>query len=222
LIVAFDLEGTLIDAELFPVLGERLGNKAQLDDITNRAMNGEIDFTSSLHQRVGLIKGLSISEAQRIAGSLSLSRGAEETVSGVKRLGGIPIIITGGFDILAKRAAYLLGIEYVCCNKFNIEEGIITGIDQPIITGKGKAEKLLGLASWLGISPEHCVSVGDRANDIEMMRATGLSIAYNGRPRVREIAKVSVEGGDLRRILPIIEEFASTRLERGYLVNQIL
>jgi len=222
LIVAFDLEGTLIDAELFPVLGERLGNKAQLDDITNRAMNGEIDFTSSLHQRVGLIKGLSISEAQRIAGSLSLSRGAEETVSGVKRLGGIPIIITGGFDILAKRAAYLLGIEYVCCNKFNIEEGIITGIDQPIITGKGKAEKLLGLASWLGISPEHCVSVGDGANDIEMMRATGLSIAYNGRPRVREIAKVSVEGGDLRRILPIIEEFASTRLERGYLVNQIL
>ncbi|MCB2172124.1 phosphoserine phosphatase SerB [archaeon] len=222
MIVAFDLEGTLIDAELFPVLGERLGNKAQLDDITNRAMNGEIDFTSSLYQRVGLIKGLSISEAQRIAGSLSLSRGAEETVSGVKRLGGIPIIITGGFDILAKRAAYLLGIEYVCCNKFNIEEGIITGIDQPIITGKGKAEKLLGLASWLGISPEHCVSVGDGANDIEMMRATGLSIAYNGRPRVREIAKVSVEGGDLRRILPIIEEFASTRLERGYLVNQIL
>jgi len=222
LIVAFDLEGTLIDAELFPALGEKLGNKAQLDDITNRAMNGEIDFTSSLQQRVGLIKGLSISEAQQIAGSLSLSRGAEETVSGVKRLGGIPIIVTGGFDILAHRAAYLLGIEYVCCNGFKLQDGYITGIQNPIITGKSKAEKLLGLARWLGVNPNQCVSVGDGANDIEMMKATGLSIAYNGRQKVKETAKKSVEAGDLRRILPIIEEFASTISEQGYLVNQIL
>jgi len=222
LIVAFDLEGTLIDAELFPALGEKLGNKAQLDDITNRAMNGEIDFASSLQQRVGLIKGLSISEAQQIAGSLSLSRGAEETVSGVKRLGGIPIIVTGGFDILANRAAYLLGIEYVCCNGFKLQDGYITGIQNPIITGKSKAEKLLGLARWLGVNPNQCVSVGDGANDIEMMKATGLSIAYNGRQKVKETAKKSVEAGDLRRILPIIEEFASTISEQGYLVNQIL
>ena len=222
MIVAFDLEGTLIDAELFPALGEKLGNKAQLDDITNRAMNGEIDFTSSLQQRVGLIKGLSISEAQQIAGSLSLSRGAEETVSGVKRLGGIPIIVTGGFDILAHRAAYLLGIEYVCCNGFKLQDGYITGIQNPIITGKSKAEKLLGLARWLGVNPDQCVSVGDGANDIEMMKATGLSIAYNGRQKVKETAKKSVEAGDLRRILPIIEEFASTISEQGYLVNQIL
>ena len=222
MIVAFDLEGTLIDVELFPALGEKLGNKAQLDDITNRAMNGEIDFTSSLQQRVGLIKGLSISEAQQIAGSLSLSRGAEETVSGVKRLGGIPIIVTGGFDILAHRAAYLLGIEYVCCNGFKLQDGYITGIQNPIITGKSKAEKLLGLARWLGVNPNQCVSVGDGANDIEMMKATGLSIAYNGRQKVKETAKKSVEAGDLRRILPIIEEFTSTISEQGYLVNQIL
>ena len=222
MIVAFDLEGTLIDAELFPALGEKLGNKAQLDDITNRAMNGEIDFASSLQQRVGLIKGLSISEAQQIAGSLSLSRGAEETVSGVKRLGGIPIIVTGGFDILANRAAYLLGIEYVCCNGFKLQDGYITGIQNPIITGKSKAEKLLGLARWLGVNPNQCVSVGDGANDIEMMKATGLSIAYNGRQKVKETAKKSVEAGDLRRILPIIEEFTSTISEQGYLVNQIL
>ena len=222
MIVAFDLEGTLIDAELFPALGEKLGNKAQLDDITNRAMNGEIDFTSSLQQRVGLIKGLSISEAQQIGGCLSLSRGAEETVSGVKRLGGIPIIVTGGFDILAHRAAYLLGIEYVCCNGFKLQDGYITGIQNPIITGKSKAEKLLGLARWLGVNPDQCVSVGDGANDIEMMKATGLSIAYNGRQKVKETAKKSVEAGDLRRILPIIEEFASTISEQGYLVNQIL
>ena len=221
MIVAFDLEGTLIDAELFPALGEKLGNKAQLDDITNRAMNGEIDFTASLRTRVGLIEGLSISEAQRIAGSLSLSRGAEETITGVKRMGGVPIIVTGGFDILAHRAAYLLGIDYVCCNRFQVTDGAIKGVREPIITGKSKAEKLLGLASWLGVNPSRCVSIGDGANDIEMMKATGLSIAYNGRRLVREVAKKNVDG-DLRKVLPIIEEFAAMdQPDQGYLVNQI-
>ncbi len=221
MIVAFDLEGTLIDAELFPALGEKLGNRAQLDDITDKAMKGEIDFSSSLQQRVELIHGLSISEAQRIAGSLSLSCGAEETITGVKRFRGVPIIITGGFDILAHRAAYLLGIEYVCCNRFQVTDGAITGIREPIITGAGKAEKLLGLASWLGVNPSKCVSIGDGANDIEMMRATGLSIAYNGRRLVCETAKKSVQG-DLRRVLPIIEEFAAQdQPDQGYLVNHI-
>jgi phosphoserine phosphatase len=222
LIVAFDLEGTLIDAELFPALGEKLGNRAQLDDITDRAMKGELDFASSLIQRVGLIRGMSLKTAETVAMGLSLSRGAEETVSGVKRMGGVPIIVTGGFDILAHRAAYLLGIEYVCCNRFKIENGSITGIEDPIITGKGKAEKLLGLTSWLGINPNHCVSVGDGANDIEMMKATGLSIAYNGREKVKKAAKVSVEGGDLRRILPLIEEFIKGDAhEKRLLVNPI-
>ena len=216
MIVAFDLEGTLIDAELFPALGEQVGRRAELDDITDKAMRGEIDFTSSLQKRVELIHGLSISTAQKVAESLSLSRGAEETVSGVKRMGGVPIIVSGGFDILAYRAAYLLGIEYVCCNKFKVTNGAITGVQEPIVTGRGKAEKLLGLASWLGVNPMDCVSVGDGANDIEMMNATGLSIAYNGRQRVCEAAKKSVQGNDLRRILPIIEEF-----HREKQVNQI-
>lgn len=221
MIVAFDLEGTLIDAELFPALGEKLGNKAMLDDITDRAMRGELDFASSLQQRVGLISGMSLKTAEAVAIGLSLSPGAEETVSKVKRMGGVPIIVTGGFDILAHRAAYLLGIEYVCCNRFKIEDGYITGVEAPIITGRGKAEKLLGLASWLGINPHRCVSVGDGANDIDMMRATGMSIAYNGREKVREAAKVSVEGGDLRRILPVIEEFITESPEKGLLVNPI-
>jgi phosphoserine phosphatase len=156
-----------------------------------------------------------------VAESFSLSHGAEETISRVKRLGATPIIITGGFDILADRVAYLLGVEYVCSNRFKVKDGCITGVIDPVVTAKGKAEKLLGLASWLGINPARCVVVGDGANDIQMMKAAGLSIAYNGRERVRRAANVSVNGKDLRRVLPYIEEFA-VKAEHELLVSQIV
>jgi phosphoserine phosphatase len=222
LIVAFDLEGTLVDGELFPALGEYAGNKPILDDITDKAMRGELDYRTSLEQRINVIRGMSIETVREVAESLSLSKGAEETISRVKRMGGIPIIVTGGFDVLAERVAYLLGIEYFCCNRFKTENGHITGLQEPLITGAGKAEKLLGLASWLGINPRNCIAIGDGANDIQMMKSTGLSIAYNGREKVRETAKVSVNGNDLRLILPHIEEFV-TRVshESELIIKQI-
>ncbi len=222
MIVAFDLEGTLVDAELFPALGEYAGNKPILDDITDKAMRGELDYRTSLEQRIEQIRGMNIKTVREVAESLSLSKGAEETVSTIKRISGTPIIVTGGFDVLAERVAYLLGIEYFCCNRFKTENGRITGVLEPVITGMGKAEKLLGLASWLGVNPRHCIAVGDGANDIEMMKATGLSIAYNGREKVRETATVSVNGKDLRLILPYIEEFAAKASRVSELViNQI-
>jgi phosphoserine phosphatase len=221
LIVAFDLEGTLVDAELFPALGECTGRKPALDDITDRAMRGELDFRASLDMRIRLIRDISIETVRMVAESLPLSHGAEETISRVKRLGVTPIIITGGFDILADRVAYLLGVEYVCSNRFKVENGCITGVIEPLVTARGKAEKLLGLASWLGISPSHCVAVGDGANDIQMMKASGLSIAFNGREKIRQAANISVTGKDLRKVLPYIEEFAENT-QRELLVSQIV
>jgi phosphoserine phosphatase len=221
LIVAFDLEGTLVDAELFPALGKCIGKKPALEDITNRAMRGELDFTTSLDMRMELVQGMSLDTVRRVSESLSLSKGAKETVYEIKRIGGIPIIITGGFDILANRVARLLGIEYVCCNRFKIEENCVTGIMEPMVTGKGKAEKLLGLTSWLGIKPSNCVAVGDGANDIDMMKATGLSIAFNGRRRVCDAATVSIKERDLRLILSYIEKFADRgNAKRKALVTQ--
>jgi phosphoserine phosphatase len=223
LIVAFDLEGTLVDAELFPALGLRNGRKPALDDITDKAMRGDLDFRASLDTRLNLVRGMSIETVRTVAESLSLSHGAMETVSTVKRLGGVPIIITGGFNILADRIAHQLGIEYVCCNRFKVEDGYITGVMEPVVTGEAKAEKLLAIASWLGVKPSCCVAVGDGANDIQMMKATGLSIAYNGREKVCEAANVSIRGKDLRLTLPYIEEF-TTRADpehRTILLNQI-
>lgn len=211
----------MVNAELFPALGRRLGTELLLDDITDRAMRGELDYGESLMMRLALINGMNIDTVKQVADSLSLSSGAVETVNEVKRLGGIPVIITGGFDILAERVAELLGIEYVCCNHFRVESDRITGVKEPIVTGGGKAEKLLGLASWLGVDPKHSVAVGDGANDIQMMKATGLSIAYNGREKVCKTATVVVNGGDLRLILPYIREFVSHGVRRELLVNPV-
>ena len=222
MIVAFDLEGTLVDAELFPALGLQNGKKRALDDITDKAMRGKLDYRTSLGLRLELVRGMEIETVRMVAESLSLSRGAAETISEVKRIGGIPIIVTGGFCVLAERAAKQLGVEYFACNRFKTEEGYITGVEEPWITGEGKAEKLLALASWLGVEPSQCVTVGDGANDIKMMREAGLSIAYNGRETVREVADVSVMGDDRRMVLPYIREFAGRVLEeRELLVNQL-
>ena len=223
MIVAFDLEGTLVDAELFPALGECNRRRPLLDDITDKAMRGELDFSTSLGMRMELVHGMSIDTVRLVAESLSLSNGAMETVSEIRRLGGIPIIVTGGFDVLANRVASLLGIEFVCCNRFVVENGCITGITEPVVTAKGKAEKLLGLASWLGVKPDRCVAVGDGANDIHMMTVAGLSIAFNGRRKVCEVASVSIRENDLRMILPYIKEFADLEspMDREILVNQI-
>jgi phosphoserine phosphatase len=222
LIVAFDLEGTLVDAELFPALGQRNGRERTLDDITDMAMNGDLDFRASLDMRLGLIQGMSIETVWEVAENLSISRGATKTILMVKRLGMIPIIITGGFCVLAERVAEKLGIEYVSCNRFKIEDGYITSVVEPVITGKEKAKKLQAIAGWLGVNLNQCIAVGDGANDIEMMRIAGLSIAYNGCERVIEEADVSVTGKDLTLILPYIEEFVHASPEHGrVLLNQI-
>lgn len=209
MIVAFDLEGTLVDAELFPALGELTGNHAALMDATEKAMSGEMDFMDSLEARLRLIKGSSIDSVSSVADRLPLQRGARATVKTLKRLGCVPAIITGGFDVLAYRAAHELGITYVACNRFRVENGCVTGMMEPVVTAEAKSMRLKALAGWLGEDPARCVTVGDGANDVDMMDAAGLSIAFNGRPIVKAHADVSVESKDLRDVLPHITRYVN-------------
>jgi phosphoserine phosphatase len=204
MIVAFDLEGTLVDAELFPALGELMGNREAMMDATEKAMSGEMDFRDSLEARLRLIKGSSIDSVSSVAGRLPLQRGARATVKTLKRLGCVPAIITGGFDVLAHRAAHELGITYVTCNRFRVENGCVTGVMEPVVTAEAKSMRLKALAGWLGEDPSRCVTVGDGANDVDMMDAAGLSIAFNGRPMVKAHADVSIDSTDLRDVLPHI------------------
>jgi len=216
MIVAFDLEGTLVDAELFPALGTLTGRREALLDATVKAMNGETDYRDSLYARLRLIQGASIDSIKDAADRLPLRLGAEATVSELTRISLVPAIITGGFDVLAHRVAGELGVTYVTCNRFRVTGGRVTGILEPVITAEAKSTRLKALAEWLGTTPDRCVAVGDGANDVDMIEAAGLGISFNGRPKARDHADVSIESNDLRDVLPHIKRHFNGNHGSGY------
>jgi len=204
LLIAFDLEGTLLDGELFPEVGERLGLGEELRAVTRGAMNGDLPFEEALMRRTELIRGVSMSCIRSVAESIPLTQGAEETVKTLRQMGITPAIITGGFDLLAEPVAEHLQIDYVFANHLAEEHRRASGLRPPVVTPRAKAEHLKRLAVELGTPLTRTIAVGDGANDVPMLCTAGLGIAFNAPPRVREAAQAIVEGGDLRRILPII------------------
>ena len=196
--------------ELFPEIGRHYGRGASLEEITDRGMNGELGFEESLLRRVGMVRGLPIEPIRKLCLRLPVNRGAEDAVSELKDLGCTPAIVSGGFDILADRVALQLGIDIVYSNKFVLEGGRIVDVQRPIVTPEFKADVFISLSKGLGLDPAGCVSVGDGANDIPMMEAAGLSVAFNAKDCVREKAKVVVESGPLRDIMPHVKRFKAS------------
>jgi phosphoserine phosphatase len=210
LLVAFDLEGTLLDFELFSEIGKLTG-KEELDEITNEGLNGEISYIDSLWKRFLLIKGTSIYPIKRLCSSLKLSENVQETVYKLKNIGCIPIIISGGFNVLADHVAKELDIQIVFSNSFLVNKGKIVGIKDPIITPELKAELFIGIAESLEFEPCGCVAVGDGANDLPMMEEAGLSISFRGKNCVKEKANIIIESKDLTEILPEIYNYFDKR-----------
>ena len=205
MIIAFDLEGTLVDGELLPAIGDELGIRQKLEALTAQAMDGEVGFASSLSQRIELIRGTSIHRVNDISMELPLQRGALEAVDQVRQLGAHPIIITGGFNVLAGQIARRLGVKYFASNHFIVENGRIEGVMTPILNEQEKRLKLTALASWLGVPMQRCVAIGDGANDVPMLKAAGLGIGFGDRECVRCADEV-VTSGDLRDIIPVIRD----------------
>ena len=207
MLIAFDLEGTLLDGELFPEVGEHLGLGKELAVLTKAAMNGDIPFEEALARRTELIRGIPMSSIQSIAASIPLMSGAEETLLTLRRMGFTPAIISGGFDLLAEPVAERLRIDHVYSNHLSEDDGTVSTIRNPIVTPHAKAEHLKRLASELGTPLARTIAVGDGANDVPMLCAAGLGIAFDAPPRVREAARVAVHGGDLRKILPAVNRY---------------
>ena len=203
MIVAFDLEGTLVNGELFPAIGMELGIGRQLEALTAQAMDGRIDYASSVIRRVDLIKGTSIDTIKEISRSIPLQRGAYETVDAVKSLGAQPVIVTGGFAELADRVAYRLGVEYVACNRLTTEDGLVTGVQIPILTGEGKRDRLIALSKWLGVPLSCCAAIGDGSNDVPMLRAAGLSVGFGDRECIQGSDHI-VKTGNLADAIPFL------------------
>jgi phosphoserine phosphatase len=191
--IVFDVDSTLVQGEVIEALAEHAGCGPEVRAVTEAAMRGEVDFTQSLRRRVALLEGLSASVLGEVTNSLEFTPGARTTVRTLKRLGFRCGAVSGGFTQIVEPLAADLGLDFCTANELEIRDGRLTGqVIGPVVDRSGKADALRQAAEHFGIPLAQCVAVGDGANDIDMLTAAGLGIAFNAKPALREIADTAI------------------------------
>ena len=204
-LVVFDMDSTLIDAEVIDELAIEAGVGEQVAAITEAAMQGEIDFKQSFTQRMALLKGLDVSVLQSVAERLRLNEGAEHLISTLRKLGYKTAIVSGGFTFFAEYLQQRLGVDYVYANQLDIKGGLVTGqVSGDIIDGQRKAELLREIADKEGLKLQQVIAVGDGANDLPMLGIAGLGIAFRAKPLVKASAEQSISNLGLDGILYLL------------------
>jgi phosphoserine phosphatase len=204
-LVVFDMDSTLIEAEVIDELAKEAGVGEQVAEITEQAMQGKIDFTESFARRVGLLEGLSETVLEDIAKRLKMTEGAERLIGTLKSLGYKTAILSGGFNYFAQGLQRKLGIDYVFANELEIENGKVTGrVTGRVVDGQRKAELLDELAAKEQIGREQVIAIGDGANDLPMLSRAGLGVAFRAKPLVKESAKHAISNLGLDAVLYLI------------------
>ncbi len=210
-LIAFDMDSTLITIECIDEIADAVGKKAEVAAITEATMRGEIkDFKESLRRRVALLEGVPVGALQEVYDQrLRLSPGADELVGACRAAGLKVLLVSGGFTFFADRVKTRLGIDFARSNLLEEEGGRLTGRVQAqdwgdICDGAEKRRTLLEVASLLRLTPSQTIAVGDGANDLPMMGAAGLSVAFHAKPKVREQAMVAIDEGGLDRLLEVV------------------
>ncbi len=204
-LVCFDMDSTLITQEVIDELALEAGVGEQVAEITERAMQGELDFQQSFRARVALLKGLDASVLPQIAERLTITDGAERLISTLKSLGYKTAILSGGFQYFAEYLQQKLGIDEVHANILDVENGVVTGVVKgDIVDGARKALLLQQLSEKFGISTEQVIAVGDGANDLPMLSLAGLGVAFRAKPLVRENANQAISSVGLDGILYLL------------------
>ena len=192
-LIVMDADSTLLKGEVIDRLADRLGLGEKVAAITERAMAGELDFAEALRERVALLEGLDAAVLEAVAGSLELMPGARTLLRTLQRLGYQTAVVSGGFLEVLNPLLDELGIDYSAANHLEVVNGKLTGrLIGPIVDRAGKAEVLRLFAEEVGVPLAQTVAVGDGANDIDMLSAAGLGIAFNARPMVREAADAAL------------------------------
>ena len=205
-LLVMDVDSTLIMEEGIDLLGEEAGVGAQVAAITERAMRGELDFEAALRERVALLKGLPEDIFTRIAEKIHFTPGAEDLVKELHKRGYKVGLVSGGFHETVDRLAEQLGIDYVKANRLEIKQGLLTGqVLGEIVT---KDTKLAMLKAWAvenNLELNQTIAMGDGANDLPMIQAAGMGIAFMAKPIVREQAPYQIQERDLYRVIDLLE-----------------
>jgi phosphoserine phosphatase len=201
-LIVFDVDSTLVQGEVIEMLAARAGAQGAVAAITEAAMRGELDFAESLEQRVATLAGLPATVIDDVAAQLELMPGARTTLRTLRRLGFRCGVVSGGFRRIIEPLARELMLDFVAANQLEIADGVLTGrVIPPIVDRPGKAQALRDFAAQFGVPMEQTVAVGDGANDIDMLAAAGLGIAFNAKPALRAVADASLSHPYLDTVL---------------------
>lgn len=225
-LIVFDVDSTLVQGEVIEMLAVKAGVGEQVALITDAAMRGELDFEQSLRQRVALLAGLPATALEEVADELQLMPGARTTIRTLKRMGFRCGAVSGGFDRVVARLADLLDLDFHTSNELEIVDGVITGtVLGAVVDREGKAAAMRWFAEESGVPLEQCVAVGDGANDIDMLSAAGLGIAFNAKPALVEVADATLSHPYLDTVLFVLgvtrEEIDAADAAAGELVPRI-
>ena len=192
-LIVMDVDSTLVQGEVIEMLAGRAGCLDEVTRVTEAAMRGELDFEQSLRERVALLAGLDASVLDKVYDDLELAPGARTMVRTLKRLGYRFAIVSGGFRQVTDRIAEDLGIDYSAANELEVSDGRLTGrVLGPVLDRAGKAQALRRFAEEAGVAQSATIAIGDGANDLDMLAAAGLGIAFNAKPAVQEAADTTV------------------------------
>ena len=205
-LVVFDLDNVLIDTETIDEIAKIKGIEEEISDITLQAMQGKIPFETSIRQRVKKLEGISTSDIDEAMDKISLNPGAVETATELKKQGYKIAIITGSFDVIALKVKELINADYAFYNTLEVDDGKLTGeVSGPLIT-QNKVDVLRQLVDEIGITLDECATIGDGANDFEMIKNAKIGIAYNAKPILKENADVQINEKNLRKVLDIMAD----------------
>ena len=197
-----DMESTLIENEFLDDLGARAGLGTKIADITRRAMAGELDFAGALRERVAMLRGQPATLLEEVYAGLKITPGAKTLIATMRRHGAVTAVVSGGFHVFVDRVRDVLGAQTADANHLEIADGRLTGrVREPVYDRAGKLATLRRLAAQHGLAAGATLAVGDGANDLDMVRAAGLGVAFRAKRVLADAAAVSIRHGDLTALL---------------------
>lgn len=201
-----DMDSTMIGQECIDELADFVGKKDYVAAITERAMNGDLDFPSALRERVALLKGLPVAALEECFSTrITPMAGAKELLAAFKAKGGKAVLVSGGFTFFTERVANLLGFDEHYANILGIEHGVLTGeVMDPILGKEAKLAELNRQCGLLGITPANVIAIGDGANDFPMLQAAGLGVAYHAKPSVQKQVASRINHGNLSSLIAVL------------------